>query len=872
MAARTAANAPQDGGSESQRRFGLSQAALLLRERLSGIHLRVNLPRRLGRGSTLELRRPSPFVLAVTAVVATVAFVGILTFYGADEFSGRAADTRASGEAMSFAEHSSTLATGDAFDGYVQILRYADDSILNTYGSAANDRAAALQRLLYVNVNKFKSLTIVDRSGIILATTDSTISDIRPSTAFSETRANLAPANSDIILPEAGRRGYVEYSAPLRDPSGTTWGILLGRADPATLWNGTLIATVDGSRNVIINSQGLFSAGVPDELLRQPWHGRPLDNGGVRANIAGVDSICGLAPIGEGTQIDRGLNVASCLPASIIQIERRSATDKQGLITIAAAVLAIVIASLLLKVFIGSGEPKDQAAAAPIEANVDSVPTLAGLFNSPLGALVLDDGDAGAEAAIPLVPAAATIVDEDVTDDDVPPLTAIAVIEDEPAAIDDREPLYVPPPPDVDALTLIESYERRNAGLAERLRDTVQAKLLIAATEADQAFRLLETDAETAVTMHGHAMEELESIRKRELRSIGQELFPGLTRLGLPGAIKAMQKELRGVIDVKLDVDATADSVAGGASRSSVSTPLRLVVYRFALESIRALAAAGATTCSVSLQREGNELVLTVACDARQLEHDLDTSVLAASEVAAEAYAGRLALDHVDGQFVAILHVPAPPVAPGPSVELGEFEEGDDDSSSPEAEAPARQMQLEALLDEDGPQAEGADEDDGVPASVVQAVAVSVEPRIGLAASLEALQAEFFGSMIVALDIAPEVSATAVAASDILQGIATETLRALQAADARQCDISLAGSGSNIHLRLTSRPDERLFDTTYIDAYAGALSQAGGSLTIAPDDDGAISVSAAAPAAAAAADAEAGIGELVEPADAQHAA
>ena len=676
MAARTAANAPQDGGSESQRRFGLSQAALLLRERLSGIPLRVNLPRRSGRRSTLKFHRPSAFVLAVTAIIAAVTFVGILTFYGADEFSGRAADTRASGEAMSFAEHSSTLATGDAFDGYVQILSYADDPILNTYASPANDRAAALQRLLYVNVNKFKSLTIVDRSGIILATTDSTISDIRPSTAFSETRANLAPANSDIILPEAGRRGYVEYSAPLRDPSGTTWGILLGRADPATLWNGTLIATVDGSRNVIINSQGLFSAGVPDELLRQPWHGRPLDNGGVRANIAGVDSICGLAPIGEGTQIDRGLNVASCLPASIIQIERHSATDKQGLITIAAAVLAIVIASLLLKVLIGTGENSGEpfarvSTAGPIETITDAAPTLVGLFNPSPADVAADPGDADeiSESEEALLTGAA-LIDEEAAS----LLPAMAAIDDEPIAIDESRSSpnrftcrHRP--------TSMHSHSssHTSAGTPTWPSDSEirsRRSLLIAATEADEAFRLLETDVETAVTMHGHAMEELESIRKRELRSIGQELFPGLTRLGLPGAIRAMQKELRGVIDVRLDVDATADSVAGGASRSSVSTPLRLVVYRFALESMRAFAAAGATTCTVSLQRDGNELVLTVACDGGELKHDLDTSVLAASEVAAEAYAGRLALDHVDGELVAILHVPAPPVAPGPSVEL----------------------------------------------------------------------------------------------------------------------------------------------------------------------------------------------------------
>ena len=157
-----------------------------------------------------------------------------------------------------------------------------------------------------------------------------------------------------------------------------------------------------------------------------------------------------------------------------------------------------------------------------------------------------------------------------------------------------------------------------------------------------------------------------------------------------------------------------------------------------------------------------------------------------------------------------------------------DLEEDDEDNGSSEGEAPARETQLEALLGEDSPQVAEVEDPDGVP-PVVQAVAVSVEPRIGLAASLEALQAEFFGSMIVALDIAPEVSATAVEASDILQGIATETLRALRTADARQCDVSLVESGGDIRLRLTSRPDEQLFDTAHIDAYAGALAQAGGS-------------------------------------------
>ena len=166
---------------------------------------------------------------------------------------------------------------------------------------------------------------------------------------FAETRANLNPANSDVILPQVGSRGYVEYSAPLREPDGSTWAILVARGDPERLFRSSLAATVDGGRNVIINSQGQFAAGVPEDLLGEPWRGSYVGDGGVRASIVGLDSICGLAPIGKDTQIDRGLNVASCLPTSLIQAEQAQAMDKQGLVTLAGAVLALVLAAGLLR-------------------------------------------------------------------------------------------------------------------------------------------------------------------------------------------------------------------------------------------------------------------------------------------------------------------------------------------------------------------------------------------------------------------------------------------------------------------------------------------------------------------------------------------
>ena len=113
----------------------------------------------------------------------------------------------------------------------------------------------------------------------------------------------------------------------------------------------------------------LVAAGVPDELIGQPWQGSPLSNGGVRANIAGLDSICGLALIGKGTQIDKGLNVASCMPVSLIQSEQGRAMGKQGLITLAGAVLASVLAAGALKLL--GHEPKTTAVTAGVVVGSD---------------------------------------------------------------------------------------------------------------------------------------------------------------------------------------------------------------------------------------------------------------------------------------------------------------------------------------------------------------------------------------------------------------------------------------------------------------------------------------------------------------------
>jgi hypothetical protein len=605
------------------------------------------LPATPGAPGRVRAIRLSPLALSLGVVALVAGLLAGLTYYGAGAFNKRAADTRASNEASSFAEHSGTLATGDAFAGYIQILHDAEDPVVRTKTAAREERVAALQQLLYLNVNRFESLSIADRSGLVLATTDQAIVSVRNSATFTKTRANLSPANSDVILPAAGKSGYVEYAAALHEADGTNWGFLVARADPARLWNATLVATVDGSRNVIINNAGQFAAGVPDELLGQPWKGSTVGTQGVRANIDGVESICGLAPIGKDTQIDRGLDVASCLPVSVIQAEHGQAMGKQGLVTAAGAVLAVVLAAGLLKLGLRRTSPTARASQPqPQRRDEDTA-----------GEAVAADGAAPAQppaaSETPVAPPAADVALDDADEPLLAVITAAATTPEQADAGQAAEPL---PTLDIDAVALIDAYEQRNARLAERLRESVQTKLMVAATKADEAYKLASTDEELSTSLHGHAMEELERLRERELRAIGQELYPGLTRLGLPSALRGLVKDLADVIDITLDVDAAVDALSVGAGRTPIATPLRLMLYRAAQDAARAFALAGASTCTVSLRREGAHLALQVSATAPE---ELDRNLLAASVVSIEARAGSTTIIDEAGKTIVSARVPA---------------------------------------------------------------------------------------------------------------------------------------------------------------------------------------------------------------------
>jgi len=814
-------------------------------------------PRATSQGNLVERLRSSPLVAAINAVTIVAVLLAGITFYGARQFSERASDKRAVNEAGSFAQHSATLGTGDAFEGYIEMLRYANDPTVRDQGARQSTRLDAMTQLLYLNTNRMTSLAIADRSGLVLATTDSAITSVQNSPTFVSTRANLAPANSDIVLPEVGKPGYIEFATPLRDSSGAAWGILIGRADPARMWKPTLAASVDGSTNVIINSSGQFAAGVPESLLGHPWYGAPLANGGVRANIAGTDSICGLAPIGKNSPIDHGLSVASCLPWSIIQTESNQAMGKQGLITIAALVLAILLGAGMLKLAlrdVGAFRPALAAAAAGEDDE------LAGEAPAPI-------------AAAPPPPA----IEAAVAEAEPEPAREPAAVAAEPEAAPEPEPEPVapaaaqpaplpPPPPDIDALTLIEAYEERNARLSERLRETVQARLLIATTQMDEAYKLVSVDAEAAENLHRHVLAELETIRDHELRAIGQELHPGLVRLGLPGALRALRKNLSGEIDVTLDIDSTTDSIGASAGRSSIDPSMRLVLYRLATEATRGLQNAGAKECEISLQRDGDVLVLRVSgSTSEKASGRFDRSEVAASTLAVEAFAGFVAISRSDAKVAITAEVPAPPIveySAGIVLNLEDDEPSDDTEVEPGAdeEADDAPTPLVAVHTFTLPEAEAADEpsgeddddedeaDDAAPAApaavrtftpkreeelpVVVPVVLAPDEGVDLAGALQSLQDLYEGTMSVNLSVELGDGSLPAPLRKAVHGLIAASLGSLRASGASAANGSLKQTDGFLMLSIMSETDGTPFDGAPLKEFEFAIDAFGGYVSV----------------------------------------
>ena len=557
--------------------------------------LRLRPPAGLGVLVRDAAGRPGPaFLVAATAVVVATALVAIAVSVTAERSYGERERTRAAAEALSVAEHSALLATGDAFSGYIQLLRDADDREVRAIGTPSDVRTAALRRLLELNTNRFSGLAVIGLDGRVVAATDGTMLDATVSPAFAAVRANQGNANSDIVLDPPGQPGHVDYASILIDDTGEKWGVLVARARADRLWQTTLSGTVDGGQNIIINREGQLAAGVPAGLLGQPWRGRGFTGGAIRAQVGGVDSVCGLGAIAPDTQIDHQWNVASCLPASTVLIGA-GAGSRVWLTAIAAFIVAAVAGSALLRVF-------SRPAGAPIDMKVE------------------------ADALEP----------EPESEPEV-----------EPPAPEPAEP-----PPNIDARTLISAYEERNARLAARVRESVQARLLVASSRVEEAVELHEESPDLARVMLERAASELDDLNERELRALGQELYPDLVRLGLPAALRALRKDVADLIEVEVAAAADADSV-DDTSQRAIGTPRRILMYRLVLDAVRQFAEAGLESCTVTLSRGPSDLWLSVKGHGETEAPDEDS--FAASALAAEAYGGKLTLDHaVDAVQVTI--------------------------------------------------------------------------------------------------------------------------------------------------------------------------------------------------------------------------
>lgn len=783
---------PQDGGN-ARSRFGLLARVRLPSPRLPALG---DVRSHIARPSW----PPSPFVAALAVLAVAVMFLAGLTYYGASTFSARAADRRAADEAQSLAHLGSRLATGDAFDGYIQILRYAEDPVLNDRNSSETDRLNAMQRLLYINVNKFQSLSIVNRAGVVLASTDPNIQEINTSGALLETRSTLGPANSDITMPRAGERGYVDYTAPLRDRDGSVWGILLGRADPARIFRGTLDARADGSQTVIINSQGQFAAGVPDELLRLPWQGRPMDNGAVFARIAGTESICGLAAIGQGTQMDRGLNVAACLPASIIQADREWATGKQLVITIAGAVLAVVVGALLLWYLLRIAPAYAAPAVTP--------------------ALAAEDEPA------PAAP---------------PPPTPIEIIAAEPPP-DPVDTGPAVPVADVDALALIDAFERRGARIAAEIRERVQARLLTASAQADEAFRIAGADEELARSLHERAIGELDDVRESELRRLAHELYPAIIRLGLPGALQSLRKELADIIAVRLDVDPAVDSVANTRARPSMSREARLVVYRLVGAAIQVAAHGGAAACDVSIRRHDAWLSIVIHAELAP-DEIADDAPLTASAIAVEAHGGTIETSQDGATYVVRVELPAPPTPPTDDEQDDERELEaalEDEAATAGDEIDLPPVVVRAVTSPLAAIHDNADESDAIRGEDAAAVATPDDADAGdtgLVARLETIRERLFGRLVVGLEtsvVQPEPPADV---RDALTEFVRLALDVLAGAEARTADVAVAHSGERTVARIEATGVDALAPDAF-DAAQEVVREAGGRASLTSDERG----------------------------------
>lgn len=314
-------------------------------------------------GVASPARAVMPFTLRPSLMMTAVVLLAITTSAGATAaylVASRSMTSDGAGrltqEAVSLTQHSARLATGDAYAADLLLLLDADDPALGASGRP--EREAALTRLLAGPANVFDALAIVDPAGEVIASTDPTRVDVQGSAAVRQARANAGVASS-IDGSADGSPGTIDFAAPLPAQNGAPSGVLFAHVTAARLWAQTLQATVDGSHNVIVDAHGVLVAGPAANELGHPWNAAPAPMGALRASVDGSASVCGSSTIGEGTPLDMGLRVASCLPNSLGTTEGHISVRRElgGIAIVAAVVVAVVLLGAIMLYVVARHQP-----------------------------------------------------------------------------------------------------------------------------------------------------------------------------------------------------------------------------------------------------------------------------------------------------------------------------------------------------------------------------------------------------------------------------------------------------------------------------------------------------------------------------------
>jgi hypothetical protein len=141
---------------------------------------------------------------------------------------------------------------------------------------------------------------------------------------------------------------------------------------------------------------------------------------------------------------------------------------------------------------------------------------------------------------------------------------------------------------------------------------------MIVTTTLDEARQVEPENAARASELQAEALRDLEDLRTGSLRTMGQELHPGLVRIALAGALRALAQEFEDEIAVTVEVDPASDSVGGGGGRRALPNPVRLALYRLARNSVRDLAQAGAAAAAIEVRRNDAGIAMTITGETEE--------------------------------------------------------------------------------------------------------------------------------------------------------------------------------------------------------------------------------------------------------------